>query len=158
MKSSWEEGLGKAEEPGVGGRHLPQVTPASFMLSEAGSAKPRGRSPVFFCLRIPPFLPRTHGSEAPVSVLPPVRSLSMVQSGPFASLLRRSLLDSDLQAVCLFTCEVCQEPSHMGGHVDISYCQAGPWIFNAGTESLLTKELMSQGLGQPRGCWSKFFF
>lgn len=82
----------------------------------------------------------------------------MVESGPLAALLRRSLLDSGLQAVCLFTCEVCQEPSHMGGRVDISYCRAGPWIFIAGTESLLTKELMSQGLGQPRGCWSKFFF
>lgn len=111
---------------------------------------------MFCCLRIPPFLPRTHGSEAPVSVLPPVRSLSMVESGCLTSLLCRSLLDSGLQAVCLFTCEVCQEPSHMGGHVDISYCRAGPWIFIAGTESLLTKELMSQGLGQPRGCWSKF--
>lgn len=35
----------------MGGRHLPQVTPASSMLSKAGSAQPEGGSPVFRCLR-----------------------------------------------------------------------------------------------------------
>lgn len=39
----------------------------------------------------------------------------------------------------------------MGGHVDISYCGAGPWIFIAGAESLLTKELISRRTGPVQG-------
>lgn len=98
-----------------------------------------------FCrLQIPPFLPRTHGSEALASVLPLARGPCGLREKPQHGSVRPSRVPPAQEitartrfagGLCLFTCEVCQEPSHMGGHGDSSYCGAGPWIFIAGTES-----------------------